>query len=291
MTLTKFEESSGDKKLECQICGAKRKSLVTHIRNSNDHPSWEKYKEMYPDTEAFSEDLAEDLSGILKGYRFEKGHEPWNKGKTKEKDERVKKYSEKIRPWNKGKTKEEDERIEKIAQASKGQEPPNKNQYEMKCVQCGKTFSVPKSRTEGQHKRRFCSHECYGKWKSESGQSLKSLLEIKDPNSLEQKIIKIIENNNLPFKYVGDGKVVLGGRCPDFIHTDGQKKIIEAFGDYFHDPDLNETVEWERTEEGRKEFFKEFGFDTLVLWQSDLEEMSNKEIANKIRKFTRGVDN
>lgn len=40
------------KKLECQICGAKRKNLSTHVRNLNDHPSWDKYKQMYPDTKA-----------------------------------------------------------------------------------------------------------------------------------------------------------------------------------------------------------------------------------------------
>lgn len=271
--------------IKCKICGAKKEYLAPHINNSKDHPSWKKYKEKYPDAESCSDKVSKKFS------ESKKGKEPWNKGLTKEGDERVKEYSEKIRPWNKGKTAEEDERIEKIAQANKGNTPPNKNQHKMECEWCGKTFSVPKSRTEGQHERRFCSSECYWEWKSESGQGLKSLLGIKDPNSLEQRIVKIIEDNNLPFKYVGDGKVVLSGRCPDFVHTDGQKKIIEVFGDYFHDPDLNETVEWERTEEGRKELFKEFGFDTLVLWQSNLEEMSNKEIANKIKKFTGGVDN
>ena len=36
------------------------------------------------------------------------------------------------------------------------------------------------------------------------------------------------------YKYVGDGKRIIGGMCPDFIHQDGTFKVIELFGDYWH---------------------------------------------------------
>lgn len=59
---------------------------------------------------------------------FQKGHIAWNKGLTKETDERLKKIGKKvsksrkgIEPWNKGLTKETDERIKKMGEnTSKG---------------------------------------------------------------------------------------------------------------------------------------------------------------------------
>lgn len=72
------------------------------------------------------------------------GIEPWNKGLTKETDERIKKYSKKlidrkfseetreklskthkgIEPWNKGLTKETDERVRKYSKALEGKNNP-----------------------------------------------------------------------------------------------------------------------------------------------------------------------
>jgi hypothetical protein len=55
--------------------------------------------------------------------------------------------------------------------------------------------------------------------------------------------------------------MVIAGKCPDFINCNGEKKIIELFGDYWH---LGENPQ-ERIDE-----FKPFGFDTLVIWEKEL---------------------
>lgn len=90
----------------------------------------------------------------------------------------------------------------------------------------------------------------------------------------------------MPYRYVGDGKVVIEGLCPDFIGNNGIKRIIEVFGDVFHNPDKSfKEVPYHLTEEGRKKFFAEHGFDTLILWVSEMNKMSNSEIAQAIIKF------
>ena len=78
------------------------------------------------------------------------------------------------------------------------------------------------------------------------------------------------------YKYVGDGKVIIGGMCPDFINILGKKKVIEMFGDYWHkgqDP------------QDKINKYKTFGFECLVIWESDLTRLSKLELLTMIKKF------
>jgi very-short-patch-repair endonuclease len=70
------------------------------------------------------------------------------------------------------------------------------------------------------------------------------------------------------YRYVGDGQFVLAGKCPDFMNINGQKKLIELFGDYWHRG---------QNPQDRIDIFKEHGFDTLIIWQSELEDNNLKE--------------
>jgi very-short-patch-repair endonuclease len=97
------------------------------------------------------------------------------------------------------------------------------------------------------------------------------------PNKLEQKLIDIIEKNSLPFRYVGNWQVILGGKCPDFLNVKGDKQLIELFGNYWHTVKARETIQ------ERVERFREFGFDTLVIWQNEL--LNEVEVADRIRSF------
>lgn len=82
------------------------------------------------------------------------------------------------------------------------------------------------------------------------------------PNKPEEQLIKLFKDHSLPYKFVGDGQVVLGGKCPDFINYNGEKQIIELFGDYWHEPE---------EEEERKRVFAQFGYETLIIWEHELE--------------------
>ncbi len=95
----------------------------------------------------------------------------------------------------------------------------------------------------------------------------------KKPNKKEQYLTELLKQlfpNE--WKYVGDGEFVLGGKCPDFLNCNGQKKVIELFGDYWHSKNFAEKKgrHWE-SPENRIEHFKKYGFVCLVLWENELE--------------------
>jgi len=82
------------------------------------------------------------------------------------------------------------------------------------------------------------------------------------PNKPESEILSIL-NRLYPdeWKFVGDGQVVIAGKCPDFINVNGQKKIIELYGDYWHRG---------QNPEDRINIFKPYGYKTLVVWEHEL---------------------
>ena len=104
------------------------------------------------------------------------------------------------------------------------------------------------------------------------------------PTKIERRLIQIIKEHHLPFQYCGDGSVVISGKNPDFISTNGKKKIIEVFGEVFHNPDNAWfDVDWKCTEWGRKAIFSQAGYDALIIWGKELE--NELEIVDKITNF------
>lgn len=68
-------------------------------------------------------------------------------------------------------------------------------------------------------------------------------------------------------------------------NCNGQKKIIELFGDVFHDPKKSYfKVKWDRTEFGTKAIYSQYGFKTLVIWDSELKNI--ELVKEKIINFT-----
>jgi G:T-mismatch repair DNA endonuclease (very short patch repair protein) len=79
------------------------------------------------------------------------------------------------------------------------------------------------------------------------------------------------------YKYVGDFKFWVDGKNPDFVNVNGQKKLIELFGDYWHrNDDPKERIN----------HFKQYGFDTLVIWESELRNIGSVE--EKLKEFHYG---
>ena len=96
------------------------------------------------------------------------------------------------------------------------------------------------------------------------------------PTSIERRVINIIDEHQLPYRYVGDGEIWIAGKCPDFINIDGEKKLIELQGDYWHTKEETQN---------RAKFFNAYGFETLFIWESEMKVMSNEEIAERITTF------
>lgn len=85
------------------------------------------------------------------------------------------------------------------------------------------------------------------------------------PNKEELKLASFLAELELPYRFVGDGQFILGGKCPDFLNVDGQKKLIEYWGEFWHRG---------QKPDDRINFFRQYGFETLVIRSSELR---NKE--------------
>jgi len=83
-----------------------------------------------------------------------------------------------------------------------------------------------------------------------------------NPNKLELRVQRWLDKLfPKEWKYVGDFQTFIGGKCPDFMNVNGQKKLIEVFGDYWHQDDDPQK---------RIDHFSEYGFETLVLWEGGI---------------------
>ncbi|MDP1910972.1 MAG: NUMOD3 domain-containing DNA-binding protein, partial [Hyphomicrobium sp.] len=105
-------------------------------------------------------------------------------------------------------------------------------------------------------------------------------LQIK-PNKPELYLGELLESiQPSEWAFVGDGQLIIGGRCPDFANINGKKQLIELFGNYWH----GERARcYEETEEGRIKFFQQYGYKTLIIWESELE--NPDVVSNKLRNF------
>jgi hypothetical protein len=111
-------------------------------------------------------------------------------------------------------------------------------------------------------------------WRSEEGklnrQTIvsegKNIPVIADFNEVE-KLADSILQNCFPgyFYFSGNTDLRVGSKCPDFSSLKNSKKVIEVFGSYYHSaPD----------EESLKLYYKELGFDLLVIWDWQLKDAS-----------------
>lgn len=95
------------------------------------------------------------------------------------------------------------------------------------------------------------------------------------PNKKEIKLMEILDSlYPEEWKFVGNGDLIIDGKCPDFVNCNGQKKIIELFGDYWHKGE---------NPQDRIDIFKPFGYSTLVIWERELKNMD--VLIGRIRGF------
>lgn len=187
--------------------------------------------------------------GYQKGHPFvgkniPKGHIPWNKGKKPNEKElkRLGKvgFQKNNVPWNKG-----------YGDYIKGNKNPMKR-LDVKQKHYNSIFSSKKWLER--RKIRPTKIEIH----------LNNLLQQYFPNE---------------WKYVGDGQIWIAGKNPDFFNCNGQKKLIELFGNFWHTKMARET------KEQRVEHFAKYGFKTLIVWEDELK--NEQEIIDKINNFIR----
>lgn len=94
--------------------------------------------------------------------------------------------------------------------------------------------------------------------------------QIQARNVHQNKSEKFLESliSQFGLRFVGDGQVIIAGKCPDFINEE-KHLIIELFGDYWHSQELTGVPEAQHEKE-RIELFRSAGYQTLVVWECEL---------------------
>ena len=214
------------------------------------------------------------------GHKYIKGHNmkgiiPWNKGETKKTNKgllegakkrsiiRIKQLiSGEVYIWNKGLTKETDEKV--LSQSKKVSNNPFRKDpkyIEKQSKSMKKMWKDPK----------FIKKQIEGK--------------LILPNKLEISFEKII----LPFgfKYVGNRKLIIDGKCPDYIN-ENIHMIIELLGCYWHHcpicfPELVDEDDLGYLYD-RMKHFKNNGYYTLFIWEHEIPYNNKVEIKEEVFK-------
>ena len=263
--------------IKCCLCKKDLKEIDFKHLSKCSQITLSEYKEMFPSSKTTSEDLRIIKSKVASGVKQtpetirkrvlstlkNRKYHPLSKELKLKISNPLKGKSS----WSLGLTKEIDNRIKKISISKKGK--PHSNQH----IQNLKKSHTKERRLKASiaQKNNFKNPNFLEKYAKGSKAC---------PNKTELMLIEVITLLLLPYKFVGDYKIWIGGKNPDFINEQ-DKKIIEFFG-YRHREEstgISNIV----SENNRKNHFKEFGYDCLVLWDEDI---INKEfLKEKILTF------
>lgn len=100
----------------------------------------------------------------------------------------------------------------------------------------------------------------------------------RDISGPEMKFINIAKEYNLDYLFIGNSGYKIGRKYPDFI-DEKNKRIIEIFGEFFHKKE---------EEKERINYFKEIGYNCLVIWASELK--YKDKVIEKVKIFEKGGD-
>lgn len=107
------------------------------------------------------------------------------------------------------------------------------------------------------------------------------------PTKPERELISLLDRRfPRQFSYNGDFRqgVSLGGLIPDFVNINGKKEVIEIFGDYWHSSEIIGN-DWGRSELGKIMVYNSLGWKCLVIWEHELNELTEEQIVQKINTF------
>jgi len=237
----------------------------------------------------------------------------WNKGLTKEIDERVGKMSKNVSKSVKELWKDAKYREKCVKAITKNWQNPEYRKSQTKAITKGANRSETKAkqrevnnRPEVKKKRSEARKKLWknSDWRKRQIKLIKRTInqpEVREkksrarkklwqdpeyvrkqmkayhvtPNKVEMELDKLLQQIlSNEYKYVGSGEFILAGKCPDFVNVNGQKKLIELYGDYWHQGE---------TGEDRKALFRKYGYQTLIVWEHELEDIVS--LKSKLLEF------
>jgi len=183
-------------------------------------------------------------------------------------------------PWNKGKINcYSEETRKKMSISRKGIYLSEKTKKRMSKAREGHLVS---EETKEKLSKANKGQIPWSKGKIMTEEFIRKVLYRRNMNFLEKKFQEIINKNNLPYKFVGNGSFVLNGYNPDFINTNGEKIAIEVYVKYFKQIGDMTVNEWKNK---RIQRFKKYGWSVIFFEKNQVKE----EYILKILNNTKGV--
>ena len=102
-----------------------------------------------------------------------------------------------------------------------------------------------------------------------TSENIKKMLKRNPKSSLEIKFEEIVQKNNLPYKFVGNGGVLIEKKCPDFVNCNGQKIAIDVFYKKHKEKFRNGLGAWK---EERATIFNRYGWELIFLDETQVNE-------------------
>jgi len=206
---------------------------------------------------------------------WREGKPSWSKGLTKETDPRIMKMAEGVskskkgRPcWFKDMTYEEAFGVDKAREILKKRGPKHSTSLKKFYQNGGRVWNkdLTKEMNDSLMKlSRINSENSKNLWQDPAYVKKQMIARNVCPNKTENFLSGFFQDILLnEYKFVGDGQFILAGKCPDFVNVNGQKKIIELFGEHVHKPE---------EEQQRIDLFAQYGYQTLIIWYKELQNL------------------
>ena len=98
---------------------------------------------------------------------------------------------------------------------------------------------------------------------------LKRVLGRREKSSLEIKMEGLLEKFNLPYKFVGNGEVIIGGKNPDFVNCNGDKIAVDVYYRRHKEQFRGGLKQWK---ESRQEIFQTYGWKLIFFDETEVNE-------------------
>jgi hypothetical protein len=192
--------------------------------------------------------------------KFKPGGKPWNKGLTRKTDLRLAQIGDKVKGRHTATEFKKGHPVHFLGW-KKGSFTPE-HLAAMSKAQLGK-----KNPAHGERIKTLWKTAVFAA-KQRDGRSYK-------PNNSERNLLCLL-NLLFPGVYIftGDFSFMVDGKNPDFISTDGSKKVIELFGMRYHPAE---------DEKKRIDFFSAHGFSALIVWDPELKNLPM--LVSKLKQF------
>jgi hypothetical protein len=106
-------------------------------------------------------------------------------------------------------------------------------------------------------------------------QHIRNSMRRRVPTSLECKLLNLINEAGLPYRFVGDGSFIIEHMNPDFINTNGAKIAVEVYAKFFKS--LHGGISTWKANRSRK--FSKYGWHVVYFDETQL------TIENVLRKL------